>query len=81
MPEKAELFFRLHELQTCSWGVSKIGRVAQTIDSSSGMLYSEFDTSAQIPPFKRTQLLHHFPLTGRTRTLGRRASLRGHCRL
>jgi len=45
VPEKAELFFRLHELQTCSWGVSKIGRVAQTIDSSAGMLYSEFDTN------------------------------------
>jgi hypothetical protein len=44
-PEKAELFFKLHELQTCSWGVSKIGRVAQTIDSSAGMLYSEFDTN------------------------------------
>ena len=45
VPEKAELFFKLHELQTCSWGVSKIGRVAQTIKSSEGMLYSEFDTN------------------------------------
>ena len=44
-PEKAELFFKLHELQTCSWGASKIGRVAQTIDSQTGMLYSEFDTN------------------------------------
>ena len=44
-PEKAELFFKLHELQTCSFGISKIGRVAQTIDSSAGMLYSEFDTN------------------------------------
>ena len=26
--DKAELFFKLHELQTCSWGISKIGRVA-----------------------------------------------------
>ena len=42
---KANLFFRLHELQTCSWGVSKIGRVAQRIDSSKKYLYSEFDTS------------------------------------
>lgn len=41
-PDKAELFFKLHELQTCSWGVSKIGRVGQTIDGD--MLYSEFDT-------------------------------------
>ena len=45
VPEKAELFFKLHELQTCSWGISKIGRVAQTIKSSEGMLYSEFDTN------------------------------------
>lgn len=44
-PEKAELFFKLHELQTCSWGVSKIGRVAQTIKADEGMLYSEFDTN------------------------------------
>ena len=41
---KAELFFKLHELQTMSWGASKIGRVAQTIDPDNGMLYSEFDT-------------------------------------
>ena len=40
---KAELFFKLHELQTCSWGVSKIGRVAQHITQD--YLYSEFDTS------------------------------------
>ena len=44
-PEKAELFFRLHELQTCSWGVSKIGRVAQQINAEEGYLYSEFDTN------------------------------------
>ena len=43
--DKANLFFKLHELQTCSWGVSKIGRVAQTIDAETGYLYSEFDTS------------------------------------
>ena len=42
---KANLFFRLHELQTCSWGVSKVGRVAQRFDVSSGYIYSEFDTS------------------------------------
>jgi len=43
--DKATLFFKLHELQTCSWGVSKIGRVAQRIDPKEGYLYSEFDTS------------------------------------
>ena len=42
---KATLFFRLHELQTCSWGISKVGRVAQRIDATSHYLYSEFDTS------------------------------------
>lgn len=40
---KADLFFKLHELQTCSWGASKIGRVAQHITNR--RLYSEFDTS------------------------------------
>lgn len=44
-PEKAALFFKLHELQTCSWGISKIGRVAQFIDGKDGTLASEFDTS------------------------------------
>jgi hypothetical protein len=43
--EKAELFFKLHELQTCSWGISKVGRVAQVINSVNGTLISEFDTS------------------------------------
>jgi hypothetical protein len=57
---KAELFFKLHELQTCSWGISKIGRVAQYIKTTppttstttennnndvGNYLYSEFDTS------------------------------------
>ena len=41
--DKAELFFKLHELQTCSWGVSKVGRVAQYVTKD--YLYSEFDTS------------------------------------
>jgi len=43
--DKASLFFKLHELQTCSWGVSKIGRVAQRIDPEGKYIYSEFDTS------------------------------------
>jgi len=43
--DKAQLFFKLHELQTCSWGVSKIGRVAQRIDPETKYIYSEFDTS------------------------------------
>ncbi|KAG7347334.1 plastid lipid-associated PAP/fibrillin family protein [Nitzschia inconspicua] len=42
---KSDLFFKLHELQTCSWGVSKVGRIAQHIDASKQYLYSTFDTS------------------------------------
>ena len=43
--DKANLFFKLHELQTCSFGISKVGRVAQRIDPESKYIYSEFDTS------------------------------------
>lgn len=43
--QKSELFFKLHELQVMSWGASKVGRVAQYINSTEGRLYSEFDTS------------------------------------
>lgn len=28
-PEKSNLFFKLHQLQTGSWGVSSIGRITQ----------------------------------------------------
>lgn len=42
--DKALLFFRLHELQTMSWGVSKIGRVGQYINATSKAFTSEFDT-------------------------------------
>lgn len=44
-PDKALLFFKLHELQTCSWGASKVGRVAQIINGTQDELISEFDTS------------------------------------
>jgi hypothetical protein len=44
-PDKALLFFKLHELQTCSWGVSKVGRVAQIINATQDEMISEFDTS------------------------------------
>lgn len=48
--DKAQLFFKLHELQTMSWGISKIGRVAQVIETepsspNNGIFISEFDTS------------------------------------
>jgi len=43
--EESDLFFKLHDLQVNSWGASKIGRVAQYINSTEGLLYSEVDTS------------------------------------
>jgi hypothetical protein len=43
---KSNPFFQLHKLQTCYWGVSKVGWVAaQCIDPTKGYLYSEFDNS------------------------------------
>lgn len=62
--ETAELFFKLHDLQTHAWGVSKVGRVAQHIDSKQGRLYSEFDSSllslTSIPVFGFWKLLPTF---------------------
>merc|ERR1719482_289041 len=43
--KKAELFFKLHQLQVLSWGVSTVGRIAQTIDFEEGTLESTFDTT------------------------------------
>jgi len=41
----SELFFRLHELQVKSWGLSTIGRVAQRIDVTEEAVFeSYFDT-------------------------------------
>jgi len=42
---KSDLFFKLHLLQTCSWGASTVGRVSQRIDFERGELESEFDTT------------------------------------
>lgn len=60
--KKSDLFFKLHELQTCSWGISKVGRVAQFITDD--YLYSEFDTSifslTVIPIFGWFKLLPTF---------------------
>jgi hypothetical protein len=63
-PEKAELFFKLHELQTCSWGASKVGRVGQYINATESLYISEFDTSifslTVIPVFGWFKLLPTF---------------------
>jgi len=42
--KSSELFFRLHELQVKSWGVSTIGKVAQKVDLERGVMESYFDT-------------------------------------
>jgi hypothetical protein len=41
---KSELFFRLHELQVASWGISRYGRVEQRVDAAAGVLTSSFTT-------------------------------------
>ena len=44
--KKAELFFKLHQLQVLSWGVSTVGRIAQRLEfGESARLESEFDTT------------------------------------
>lgn len=43
--KKAELFFKLHQLQVMSWGVSTVGRIGQTLDFKGGKLESSFDTT------------------------------------
>ncbi len=41
---KSELFFRLHELQVASFGISRYGRVEQSLDIAAGTLTSSFTT-------------------------------------
>jgi hypothetical protein len=43
--KKAELFFKLHQLQVLSWGTSTVGRIAQKIDFKAQTLESTFDTT------------------------------------
>eukprot|EP00798_Chlamydomonas_sp_ICE-L_P001778 gene1778-33197_t len=43
--KKSDLFFKLHQLQVCSWGASTIGRISQRIDFEKKEFYSEFDTT------------------------------------
>lgn len=43
--KKAELFFKLHQLQVLSWGVSTVGRIAQNLDFKKQTLESSFDTT------------------------------------
>lgn len=43
-PEKSNLFFKLHQLQTGSWGISRIGRITQIVD-----LIDPVQPSADVP--------------------------------
>ena len=43
--KKAELFFKLHQLQVLSWGTSTVGRIAQRLDFAEATLESTFDTT------------------------------------
>lgn len=43
-PSGAALFFRLHELQVASFGLSRYGAVTQSVDTASGRLTSSFVT-------------------------------------
>ena len=52
-PEKANLFFKLHELQVMSWGASKIGRVAQVFFN---IIYSIMNYVTQ---FREVLLVRH----------------------
>ena len=38
-------FFKLHQLQVLSWGVSTVGRIGQTLDFEARTLQSDFDTT------------------------------------
>ena len=42
---KSDLFFKLHQLQVLSFGLSTIGRISQNIDFSKGEFISTFDTT------------------------------------
>ena len=41
---KSDLFFKLHQLQVCSFGLSTVGRISQNIDLKKRKFISTFDT-------------------------------------
>ena len=41
---KSDLFFKLHQLQVCSFGLSTIGKISQSIDFQKKEFLSTFDT-------------------------------------
>ena len=76
--KKSDLFFKLHQLQVCSFGLSTIGKVSQKINFEKRELISSFDTTifglTTIPIFGWFKLLPTFG--GRVITLADEISLR-----
>tara|TARA_Y100001933_G_C18905961_1_gene524620 strand:+ start:272 stop:1003 length:732 start_codon:yes stop_codon:yes gene_type:complete len=75
---KSDLFFKLHQLQVLSFGLSTIGRISQNIDFSKGEFISTFDTTifglTTIPILGWFKLLPTFG--GRVTTLANKLNLK-----
>ena len=75
--KRSDLFFKLHQLQVCSFGLSTIGRVSQKINFAKREFISTFDTTifglTTIPIFGWFKLLPTFG--GRVITLADEISL------
>ena len=75
--KRSDLFFKLHQLQVCSFGLSTIGKVSQNINFTKREFISSFDTTifglTTIPIFGWFKLLPTFG--GRVITLANEISL------
>ena len=75
--KRSDLFFKLHQLQVCSFGLSTIGKVSQKINFTKREFISTFDTTifglTTIPIFGWFKLLPTFG--GRVITLANEISL------
>ena len=75
---KSDLFFKLHQLQVCSFGLSTIGKISQHLDFEKKELISSFDTIifglSTIPIIGWFKLLPTFG--GRVITLANELSLK-----
>ena len=75
--KRSDLFFKLHQLQVCSFGLSTIGKVSQKINFTKREFISTFDTIifglSTIPIFGWFKLLPTFG--GRVTTLANEISL------
>ena len=78
---KSDLFFKLHQLQVSSFGLSTIGKISQKIDFEKKELISSFDTIifglTTIPIIGWFKLLPTFG--GRVTTLANRLTIKDKC--